>query len=60
MTRGLAVAVGATGMVSLTVAPPDGRSISADGPLHVEIAAGEGLALPRRRYGRREIGRAHV
>ena len=48
------VAAGATGMVSLTVVPPSGRSISSDGPVVVELGAGDGVALPRRRYSRRD------
>jgi hypothetical protein len=48
------VGVGATAVVSLTVAPPSGRSISSDGPLVVELGGGDGVALPRRRYSRRD------
>jgi hypothetical protein len=47
------VGVGATAVVSLTVAPPSGRSISSDGPVVVELS-GDGVALPRRRYGLRD------
>ena len=47
-------AAGAAGAVSLTVAPSGGRTISTDGVLRVDLAAGDGLALPRRRLLRRD------
>jgi len=48
------VAAGAAGTVSLTVVPTAGRSVSGDGPLRIELSAGDGLTLPRRRYERRD------
>jgi hypothetical protein len=44
---------GAAGAVSLTVVPPQGRTISADGPVRIALS-GDGLTLPRRRYARRD------
>jgi hypothetical protein len=50
----LTVAVGEAAAVSLTVAPVGGRTVSSDGPLRVTATAGDGLALARRRYARRD------
>jgi hypothetical protein len=51
----VALAVGAAGAVSLTIAPAAGRIVSADGPVRVDVvAADDGIAVPRRRYGRRD------
>ena len=51
---GAEAAAGAAGAVSLTVVPAGGRTVFSDGPLRIDLTAGEGLTLPRRRYERRD------
>ena len=48
------VEVGAPAAISLTIAPAAGRTVSHDGPVRVELAADDGLALARRRYVRKD------
>jgi hypothetical protein len=48
------VAVGAVAALSVTVTPAPGRTVSADGPLRLEVVAGDGLVVGRRRHGRRD------
>ncbi len=48
------IELGATGAISVAIVPSPGRSISPDGPIRLAADAGEGLALPRRRFFRRD------
>ena len=50
----LTVGLGEAAALSVTVAPAAGRTVSADGPLRIGVDAGDGLGLPRRRYGRKD------
>ena len=51
----LALASGGAGAVSLTIAPAAGKTVSADGPVRVDVvAADDGIAVPRRRYTRKD------
>lgn len=53
---------GATGAVSLTIAPDDGWTISRDGPLRITLAVTPsiGVSLPRRRYVRADAADARA
>jgi len=46
--------LGATASISVAIVPGPGRSISHDGPIRLAAEAGDGLALPRRRFVRRD------
>ena len=48
------VALGATGALSVTIVPSGSRTVSADGPVRIDVDAPEGLGLPRRRYARKD------
>ncbi|HVV87261.1 MAG TPA: hypothetical protein VHE35_29675 [Kofleriaceae bacterium] len=50
----LTVAQGEAAALSVTVAPAAGRTVSADGPLRLSVDADDGVALARRRYGRKD------
>lgn len=51
----LTVQIGEAAALSVTVAPSSGRTVSADGPLRVAVSVdGDGVALPRRRYARKD------
>jgi hypothetical protein len=50
----VAAVAGAPVVVSLTVVPPAGRTVSSDGPVLVELALPDGLSATRRRYARRD------
>ncbi|MCE9574236.1 MAG: hypothetical protein K8W52_13900 [Deltaproteobacteria bacterium] len=51
----LALASGASGAVSLTIAPAAGKTVSADGPVRVDVVAVDGgVGVPRRRYTRKD------
>lgn len=55
LTGAFVIEPGASAALSVTIAPARGRSISADGPLRLEIAvAGDGVVVPRRRYLRKD------
>ena len=54
----LTVGLGDSAAVSVTVTPAAGRTVSADGPLRMTVASGDGLALPRRRFGRKDAADA--
>lgn len=53
-TGGLDLDVGEAGALSVTVVPGSGRTVSADGPLRLTVEAGDGLAVTRRRYARKD------
>lgn len=46
--------LGASGAISVAIVPGPGRAISHDGPIRLAADAGDGLGLPRRRFGRRD------
>jgi hypothetical protein len=48
------VAPGEAAAVSVTLAPAAGRTIAAEGPLRLALDADDALALPRRRYLRKD------
>lgn len=49
------IELGGTGAVSVTVAASAGRTISADGPLRLELTtSGDGVSLPKRRLLRKD------
>ncbi|HTJ40883.1 MAG TPA: hypothetical protein VL463_02270 [Kofleriaceae bacterium] len=48
------VEVGGQTSISLTIAPAAGKVVSHDGPLKLELGGGDGLALTRRRYARKD------
>lgn len=50
----VAAVAGAPVVVSLTVAPPAGRTVSSDGPVLVALTLPAGLSASRRRYARRD------
>ncbi len=48
------IALGATGALSVTIAPSGNRTVSTAGPVRIAVAAPAGLGLPRRRYARKD------